>query len=94
MSTAPPHPNAVNRRDVLLNARTVCLIIIATPATLLPRVIAEDAAPALPTVPTNEPITGQPNAAETMSRLLRISIFPISPRTAKWCHFPSTLIVR
>lgn len=65
----PTRTSVVNRRDMLLNARAAGLVLVFTPAVLLPRAIAEDAPPILPAKPNSAP--HQATAEETIRRLLR-----------------------
>lgn len=62
----PTHISVINRRDVLLNARMAGLVLVFTPAVLLPRAIAEDTAP----LPSAKP-SQQATAEATIRNLLR-----------------------
>jgi sulfur-oxidizing protein SoxY len=66
--SAPARVSIFSRRDLLLSARTGSLVLIFAPTALLPRAVAEDAAPEQPsgTAPN-----AQPSAEETIRRLAR-----------------------
>ena len=67
----PPRLALTSRRDLLLSARTVGLVLLAAaPITLMPRAIAEDTAPAPAPAPADQ-ATGQSHAQETIRRLSR-----------------------
>jgi sulfur-oxidizing protein SoxY len=65
---APARIGVFNRRDLLLRARTGSLILVFAPTALLPRAIAEDAAPE---VPASASGPTQASAEETIRRLSR-----------------------
>jgi sulfur-oxidizing protein SoxY len=65
---APARINVFSRRDVLLKARTGSVLLVFAPTALLPRAIAEDAAPEAPISATGP---AQPSAEETIRRLSR-----------------------
>jgi sulfur-oxidizing protein SoxY len=67
----PLRISVVSRRDVLLNARSAGLFLVLTPTILLPRAIAEDAAPQLPVKPLAIGATSQATAEETIRHLSR-----------------------
>jgi sulfur-oxidizing protein SoxY len=70
-STVPvPAAPGTTRRGLLLNARNACLLAVFMPTTLLPRAIAEDAAPATPAA-TGASATGPATAEDTIRRLAR-----------------------
>ncbi len=66
--TRPTQGSIFSRRELLLRARTGSLILVVAPTALLPRAIAEDAAPE---PPVSASINSPTSAEETLRRLSR-----------------------